>query len=418
MDLQQTIDEFARAQPIVFQAGGLVALFVLGWIADWIATRWMLRIARAAVGRSVTHWDDALLNAKFFHRVANLFPVLFVYFGAELVALDPTVELVVQRVALASATLITAVAISAFLNAVGDIYAALPDVGRRPIKGYLGFVRLLVYLICAIVALSILMDRSPWIFLSGLGAVSAVLLIVFRDTLLSLVASIQITSNHLLDVGDWIEMPACGADGDVIDVTLHTVKVQNWDKTITTIPTHAFIASSFKNWRGMSESNSRRIKRALYLDLESVRFLDDEEIERFSRFALLRDYIAAKQGEISSYNAEAGRNPEFNADIRRLTNAGTFRAYMLEYLKQHPKIHSERTLIVRQLPSGPEGLPIEIYCFTNDIVWANHEGIQSDLFDHFIAVAPEFGLRIFQNPSGGDFARLGEQLKSESAPEN
>ncbi len=396
--------DFARDFPVLSQSLGLLGLFVLGWIADWIATRWMLRIARAAVGRSETHWDDALLNAKFFHRVANLFPVLFVYFGVELFVFEEGVELVIQRVALASATIIAAVAVSAFLNAVADIYSQLPDVGHRPIKGYLGFVRLIVYLVCAIVALSILMDRSPWIFLSGLGAVSAVLLIVFRDTLLSLVASVQITNNRLLNVGDWIEMPAYGADGDVIDVTLHTVKIQNWDKTITTIPTHAFITSSFKNWRGMSESNSRRIKRSLHVDVTSIRFLDEDEIERFSQFALLRDYIAGKRSELAAHNADGGRNPAINADIRRLTNVGTLRAYMLEYLKAHPKIHPDRTLIVRQLPPGPEGLPIEIYCFTNDIVWANHEGIQSDLFDHFLAIAQDFGVRIYQRPSGADLA--------------
>jgi miniconductance mechanosensitive channel len=406
VDLQQTISEFSQQHPIIFQAIGLSLLALLGWLADSIASRWMLRIARAAVGRSETHWDDALLNAHFFNRVANLIPVLFIYFGGEIFALQPRVEVVIQRVALASATLITAMAVSAFLNAVADIYSQLPDVGRRPIKGYLGFVRLIVYLVCAIVSLSILMDRSPWIFLSGLGAVSAVLLIVFRDTLLSLVASIQIMNNRLLDVGDWIEMPSYGADGDVIDVTLHTVKVQNWDKTITTVPTHAFITSSFKNWRGMSDSNSRRIKRSLSVDVTSVRFLEEDEIERFSQFALLRDYMADKRGELSAHNAEDGRNQEINADIRRLTNAGTLRAYMFEYLKNHPKIHQGRTLIVRQLAPGPEGLPLEIYCFTNDIVWANHEGIQSDLFDHFLAIAPEFGVRIFQQPSGADVAQL------------
>ena len=418
MDLQQSADELSRTHPIVYQVVGLLALFVLGWIADWIATRWMLRIARAAVGRSEAHWDDALLNSRFFHRVANLFPVLFVYFGAEIVAIHGSVEVVVQRIALASATFIAALAVSALLNAVAEIYSQLPDVGRRPIKGYLGFVRLIVYLVCAIVALSILMDRSPWIFLSGLGAVSAVILLVFRDTLLSLVASVQITNNRLLNVGDWIEMPSYGADGDVIDVTLNTVKIQNWDKTITTVPTYAFITSSFKNWRGMSESNSRRIKRALYIDVNSIRFLDEDEIERFSRFAMLHDYIAGKRGEIADYNAAEGRDRTINADIRRLTNVGTFRAYILEYLKRHPKIHPNRTLIVRQLQPGPEGLPIEIYCFTNDIEWANHEGIQSDLFDHFLAVAKDFGVRIYQRPSGIDLLHSGAVGAAAAASES
>jgi miniconductance mechanosensitive channel len=248
------------------------------------------------------------------------------------------------------------------------------------------------------------MDRSPWIFLSGLGAMTAVLLIVFKDTLLSLVASVQIGNNDLLHVGDWVEMPDYGADGDVIDVALHTVKIQNWDKTITTVPTHAFITGSFKNWRGMSESNSRRIKRSLYVDVSSIRFLEADEIEKFSHYSLLRGYFEEKSGELSAYNADPERDSAINADIRRLTNVGTLRAYMLSYLRNHPKIHQGRTLIVRQLSPSPEGLPIEVYCFTNDIVWFNYEGIQSDIFDHFLAIAPEFGVRIFQNPSGADLA--------------
>ena len=409
MDLQELARNFGSVPPIIVHLVGIAVLALLGWVANLAANRWLLRIVRGVASRSSNRWDDALVDAGFFKRVANLVPALFIYFSVHLLTFEPTVELVIQRVALASSALIAALSASALLDAVGEIYAQLPDVGHRPIKGYLGFIRLIVYLICVIIALSILMDRSPWIFLSGLGAVSAVLLIVFRDTLLSLVARIQITNSQLLNVGDWIEMPSHGADGDVIDVALHTVKVQNWDKTITTIPTHAFITDSFKNWRGMSESESRRIKRSLCVDATSVRFLEADEIERFAQYALLRDYVAGKRNELEAYNAAAGRNPEINADLRRLTNVGTLRAYILEYLKNHPKIHQDRTLIVRQLPPGPEGLPIEIYCFTNDIVWANHEGIQSDLFDHFLAIAPEFGVRIFQNPSGSDLSRLGSE---------
>jgi miniconductance mechanosensitive channel len=224
--------------------------------------------------------------------------------------------------------------------------------------------------------------------------------------LLSLVASLQITSDNLIHIGDWVEMPQFGADGDVIDVALHTVKIQNWDKTITTVPTHAFISGAFKNWRGMSESNSRRIKRSLSIDVGSIRFLREDEIDDFERYALLRDYVAEKRAEIDTYNSSPDRDPSINADIRKLTNIGTFRAYLLSYLRNHPKIHQDLTLIVRQLKPGPEGLPIEIYCFSNDIAWANFEGIQSDIFDHFLAIAPEFDLRVFQTPSGGDLAAL------------
>jgi miniconductance mechanosensitive channel len=235
---------------------------------------------------------------------------------------------------------------------------------------------------------------------------AAVLMLVFRDTILGLVASLQLTGNDMVHVGDWIEMPEYGADGDVIDVALHTVKVQNWDKTITTIPTHKLIETSFKNWRGMSRSGGRRIKRAIHFDMSSIRFLEEDEIERFGRFTLLKDYVAAKREELERYNAEPGRDASLNADIRRLTNIGTLRAYILSYLRSHPKIHQGMTLLVRQLAPSGEGLPIEIYAFTNDTRWAAYEDIQADIFDHVLAIAPEFGLRPYQKPSGEDLAQL------------
>lgn len=406
MDLQQLTANFGDDYPYLFQLSGVIALVVIGWIANFIAVRWMLRAVHSFASLSTNHWDDALVNSGFFSRVANLVPALVMYFGVAAVGVHNSVELVIQRVTLAVVTILVAVAVSSFLNAVQEIYTRLPELRHRPIKGYLGFVRLVLYLICSIVALSVLMDRSPLIFLSGLGAVSAILLIIFKDTLLSLVASVQISSNGLLRVGDWIEMPDYGADGDVIDVALHTVKIQNWDKTITTVPTYAFISAAFKNWRGMSESNSRRIKRSLFVDVSSIRFLTEQEIESFSQISVLKAYFAEKRADVARYNAQPGINPEVHADIRRLTNIGTLRAYILNYLQNHPKIHQERTLIVRQLSPGPEGVPIEIYCFTNDIVWANYEGIQSDLFDHFLAIAPELGVEIFQNPSGNDLSKL------------
>jgi len=406
VDLQELAGNFGREQPVLSQLLGVAGLVLVGWIANFVAGRWMLRLVREFASRSSNRWDDALVNARFFYRVANLAPVLVIYFGVQALDLQPTLGLVVQRVALASATLMLALALSSLLDAVQEVYTQLPEVGHRPIGGYLGFIRLAGYGISAILAISILMDRSPLIFLSGLGAISAVLLIVFKDTLLSLVASIQITNSRLLHVGDWVEMPDYGADGDVIDIALNTVKIQNWDKTITTVPTYAFISSSFKNWSGMSNSKSRRIKRSIFIDVTSARFLESDEIEKYAKFSLLRSYFEDKRTELEVHNTEPGRDPKVNADIRRLTNVGTLRAYMVSYLRNHPKIHQDRTLIVRQLNPSPEGLPIEVYCFTNDIVWANYEGIQSDIFDHFLAIAPEFGIRIFQNPTGADLANL------------
>jgi len=257
-----------------------------------------------------------------------------------------------------------------------------------------------------VVIVAFMLDKSPLIFLSGIGAMTAVLLLAFKDTILSLVASVQLTSNDTIRVGDWIEMPDFNADGDVVDVALHTVSIQNWDKTITTIPTYKFIAGSFKNWRAMGEAGGRRIKRSLLLDMSSIRFLTPEEIDRFGAFALLKEYIANKRSEVSAFNAEAGRDSRINADIRRLTNVGTFRAYIYQYLRHHPAIHQDMTLMVRQLEPSSAGLPIEIYCFTNITNWSIYEGIQSDIVEHLLAVAGDFDLRIFQNPSGEDLARI------------
>jgi miniconductance mechanosensitive channel len=228
---------------------------------------------------------------------------------------------------------------------------------------------------------------------------TAVLLLVFRDTLLGLVASVQIASNDMVRVGDWIEMPDYGADGDVVDIALHTVKIQNWDKTITTVPTWKLIDGSFKNWRGMSQSGGRRIKRAFHLDINTVRFLRDDELEKYEKYALLRDYIAEKERELVAYNDTQGRDCRINADIRRLTNIGTLRAYIFAYLNSHPKIHHGMTLLVRQLAPTAQGVPIEIYCFTNDIDWGRYEDIQADIFDHIFALLPDFGLRAFQEVS-------------------
>jgi miniconductance mechanosensitive channel len=235
---------------------------------------------------------------------------------------------------------------------------------------------------------------------------TAILLLVFKDTILSLVASVQLTAQDMVRVGDWIEMPQFGADGDVVDVQLHTIKVQNWDKTITTIPTHRLISDSFKNWRGMSQSGGRRIKRAVFIDVSTIRMQTQDEVDRFKRFALLKDYIEVKEQELADYNAGLAVEVEADVNARRLTNVGTFRAYAYNYLKNHPKIRKDMTLLVRQLAPGPEGLPIEVYCFTNTTAWADYEDIQADLFDHLLAIVPDFGLRLYQKPAGSDLANL------------
>jgi miniconductance mechanosensitive channel len=248
------------------------------------------------------------------------------------------------------------------------------------------------------------MDRSPVIFLSGLGAMTAVLLLVFRDTILSLVAGVQMTTNDLIRVGDWIEMPQFQADGDVVAINLNSITVQNWDRTLTVIPAHKFLEHSFRNWRGMQESGGRRIKRAFHVDQTTVRFLTDEEVERFERWELLGDYIRRKREEVEAHNRE---HPSREGEVemphqRRLTNVGTLRAYLIEYLRNHPGVRQDMILLVRQLEPGPEGLPIEIYVFSADTRWVQHEGLQADIFDHILAMVPEFGLRVYQKPSGAD----------------
>ena len=403
--------EWARAiweHPAAVQAAGLAGL-ALGVLALHLLTRRVLvRWIERLVEGSAAEWDDALQEEEVFDRVVAMVPALLAWYGVRLLpGVEEGVETVVSRVALSVILLFGCRAVIAFLGAANEIYTRRPENRDRPIKGYLQVVQIAIGIVAAVLILAILLDRSPVIFLSGLGAMTAVLLLIFRDTILSLVASVQISGHDLVRVGDWIEMSQFGADGDVIDVALHTVKVQNWDKTITTIPTHRLISDPFRNWRYMSLAGGRRIKRALHVETSSVRFLDEEEMERFGQYALLRDYVARKREEIEAHNANIPGDPGINANIRRLTNLGTFRAYAEQYLRTHPKIHHEgMTLMVRQREAGPTGIPIEVYCFTTTTAWTEYEAIAADLFDHLFAIAPDFGLRIFQSPSGEDVRAL------------
>ena len=395
----------SSASPI---AAGYLAVLALICAVVYIAARvWIVGLIRKLARHSRSRWDDALVDSDVFVRLAHFAPALVAFYGVQAIPeLAPGVRVAVQRVSIAVMVFVAALSAGAFLSALNEIYVADPENRRRPIKGYLQVVKIVLYVLSGLSIVAILLDRSPWIFMSGIGALSAVLLLIFKDTILSLVASIQITNNDMVHVGDWVEMPKYGADGDVIDVALHTVKVQNWDKTITTIPTHALIADSFKNWRGMSESGGRRIKRCLYIDVNSIRFLEPAEVKRFGHWSLLREYVAAKTTELEEYNARVGSDSDARADLRILTNVGMLRAYIRAYLRASRSIHEGMTLLVRQLQPGPEGLPIELYCFTNETDWEVYEEIQSDLFDHILAIVPEFDLRVFQNPTGADLEQL------------
>jgi miniconductance mechanosensitive channel len=381
-----------------------VLLIVLAYIADKVA-KWVLeRITRRIVAGTAFTWDDVLVRAKVFKRLAHIAPALAIYYGIELIpGLSATFVSLVQHAAGAALIVVAVVLADAVLTAVGEIYSASSLSKGRPIRAYIQAFKIVLYILGLIVAVATLLGQSPAILLSGAAAFSAVLLLIFRDTILSFVASSHIANYDMMRVGDWIEVPKYGADGDVVEIGLHTIRVQNWDKTITTIPTHTFLTDSFKNWRAMSQSGGRRIKRALHIDMNSVRFLDDSDLKRFEKFSLLKDYIEEKKQVIEEDNAAREVDIDLVANARLLTNIGTFREYVVRYLRNHAKVHQRMTLIVRQLDPTPEGLPLEIYAFSNDVGWVSYEGIQSDIFDHLIAVIPEFDLRLFQVPSGRDF---------------
>ncbi|GMR14102.1 MAG: mechanosensitive ion channel family protein [Gemmatimonadota bacterium] len=426
--MQELLSSVA-ANKWLWAVGGLLSLTVLAWASNILTRRVFLGLVNRVASRTKATWDDRIIERRVFHQLANIAPALVTYagigwalgVGPDLLVDAPVVDLqattwdglmlagaiLVRRVSLAWVVVALTTAAGGLLNALNDIYTeSYSEAGNRPIKGYLQVVSLFLYVAAGIVVISILADRSPVVFLSGLGALTAVLMLVFRDTILSLVASIQIVSNDMIRIGDWIEMPQANADGDVIDIALHTVKIQNWDKTISAIPTSKFISESFKNWRGMSESGGRRISRAFNLDMNSIHFLSDEEVARFSCFEFLHDYLKAKRKELDVANDRKVAGEDVHPEQRRLTNVGTFRAYVLHYLRNHPKIHQGMTLLVRQRPPGPQGLPLEIYCFSNDTVWANYEDLQADIFDHLIATLPEFGLQVFQEPTGSDLRGL------------
>ena len=401
------LESLAEINPWLPTGTMLALLFVVALIVDWVAKRGLLAIVRRLVARTSVSWDNTIVEHKVVDRLVHLVPAIIVFTGIAFVpGLPDGVTVVLRNVAIGYMALMLTMALSSLLGAANDIYAETPMAKERPLKGFIQLVQIAVWIFGGVMIVAAVLNKSPLLLLSGFGAMTAILLLVFRDTILSLVASVQLTAQDMVRVGDWIEMPQFGADGDVIDVQLHTVKVQNWDKTITTIPTHRLITDSFRNWRGMSQAGGRRIKRAIHLDVSSIRFMTPEEIERFRRFALLDDYIDRKEKELADYNKGLPRQVDDDVNQRRLTNIGTFRAYAFNYLKHHPNIREDMTLLVRQRESGPQGLPLEIYCFTNTTAWGEYENIQSDIFDHLLAIVPEFGLSVYQQPAGTDLANL------------
>jgi len=395
-----------------YAARGVAVLSVLFFaiVANIIAKRYIVSSLNHIISKTRTKWDDAMVREKTLNRLAHLVPAVVIYvltpFALE--GIDSVITFV-RGALLIYMIIIMMLVMDSLLNTVEDIYQSFRASREIPIKGFIQVLKMLLYFLATIFVISILLNKTPVYLLSGVGALAAVMMLVFRDSILGFVAGIQLAANRMVSVGDWIEMPKYGADGDVLEVALTTVKVQNWDKTITTIPTYALISESFKNWRGMADSGGRRIKRALNIDMSSIRFCDEEMLGRYEKIQYISEYIETKKDELEAFNQSKNVDNASLVNGRRMTNIGTFRAYVVAYLSNHPMINMDMTFLVRQLPPTEHGLPLEIYVFCKDKVWANYEAIQADIFDHTLAVLSEFDLRVFQNPTGADFRILGSE---------
>ncbi len=393
-----------QAVPFAIDVLFLVGLLITAYLLNFIVKRIALAVVGRVVSKTANRWDDIILNRKVFDRLSHLVPALIIYIMAPFVFEDnATASNFVQKTTLIAMLFLSVFALDAFLSAVADIYATY-DISRKvPIRGVVQIIKLALYVLIIIVSISVVIGKSPQFLIGGLGAMTAVIMLIFKDPILGFAAGIQISANKMVQIGDWIEMPNHGADGEVAEINLTTVKVQNWDKTITTVPTFALVNESVKNWRGMSESGGRRIKRSIYIDISSIKFCTREMLDKFKQIQFISEYIQDKKHELAKYNEDMMVDDTVLVNGRRLTNIGTLRAYIVAYLRNHPNINQEMTFLVRQLEPGPNGIPIEIYVFSSDKVWANYEAIQADIFDHILAVVPEFDLRIFQHPTGKDF---------------
>lgn len=383
----------------------LLGLSVISWLLFVVVRPLILRVVRKAITHTSTVIDDHLLGHGVFRWLSHTFPALLIYSVSP--GLFGSAPILAKGLVLISGLYLlvaTYMAIDSLLNALYAYFRTTVAARRLNLGTFVQVAKLLLALVTIVIVIAIVIGKSPMALLGGIGVFASILMLVFKDVILGFVGGVQLASNKMLSVGDWLEMPSHGADGDVEQIGLTTVKVRNWDKTITTIPTYALITGSFKNWRGMSESDGRRIKRSLLIDTNSIRLCDDEMLERFSHIEHISEYLDAKKEEIAKWNANKGSSIEKNqVNGRRLTNVGTFRAYMEAYLRNHPDINQNMTLLVRQLASEGQGLPIEIYCFSSNKEWAAYESIQADIFDHFFAVGQEFDLRLYQNPTGLDF---------------
>jgi miniconductance mechanosensitive channel len=378
----------------------LAIAILLYYITKFIITKIIRRIAR----RTKNRWDDVLLEKKVFNRMAFLVPGIIVYqaIPTTLDEFSPAFISLVVKLTNIYIVVIFLVVINSFFNALYALYQDTDYAKLHPIKGFIQVGKMIFFTIGTLLILSYLFNQSPLVMLTGLGAFSAVLLLIFKDPILGFVGGIQLSANDMVRQGDWINMPKFGADGTVQEISLTTVKVQNWDNTITTLPTYSMVSESFQNFRGMKESGARRMKRSINIDMASVKFCTPEMLAKFRRIEFLKEYIDTKQAELQQYNTNNSIDDSVPVNGRRQTNIGVFRAYLETYLYQHPQVHKEFDLLVRQLQPTPTGIPIEIYAFTTETQWASYENVQSDIFDHILAIVPEFELFVFQSPSGND----------------
>ncbi|NVN95310.1 MAG: mechanosensitive ion channel [Bacteroidetes bacterium] len=385
----------------------VLGLFILSYIVLFIAKKIIVKVLHEIAKRTENTWDDIMVERGVFHRLAYVAPAILIHELMPNMLKDYSTWIVILQAALEIyMVLIVIMVLDAFFNALIDIYQNYEISKFKPIKGYIQIMKIIIYLISGIIIISILINKSPIYLLTGLGAISAVLMLIFKDTLLGFVASIQLSSNDMLRPGDWITINKFGADGTVMDINLTTVKIENFDKTITTVPTYSLISDAFQNWRGMQESGVRRIKRSIIINMNSVKFCTPEMLDSFSKITLISNYIKETQLSLKEFNESNNVDHDTIINGKRQTNLGIFRAYFQAYLNNNEYLSKENTLIVRQLQPTERGLPIEIYAFSTILEWEKYEDLISDIFDHILAVIPHFELQIFQNPSGSDFKSL------------
>lgn len=385
----------------------LVLLLAVLGVVDFVVRRVLIDLLTKAARKSPLKFDDLLVRNKALVHMARLIPLMVsIHFVPVVFSGFPDWIGPVRKFIDILLVVGWVMLFRALFRSLRDHLSTKKGFHDKPLDSYLQVINIFMFFIAGIVIFSMVTGESPWAFLGALGAASAILMLVFKDTILGFVASIQVATNDMVRVGDWIEMPKYGADGDVIEINLNTVKVQNWDKTITTIPTYYLITDSFRNWRGMQNAGGRRIKRSINIKISSVRYLTKQEIADLKKVKLLTSYINERQAEIDRYNEQTGADPSMPVNGRHLTNVGLFRQYINRYAEQHPQIRKDMTLLVRQLQPTAHGLPIELYMFSSDIRWAVYEGIMSDIFDHLLAAIKYFGLEVFEAPASDDVRSL------------